>query len=445
MPISPTPLRRLGALLAMSAAAWLALPAQAQHNRIDQIRTDAPQAAAYGQLGVGVRTQTFRNPGQWNIVKSKPGQDKVIDERVLTTEVWYPATVDPAAKGFGEYRVLFRDGRTEISLHGRAQRDAAALPGKGPYPLVLVSHGYPGNRFLLSPIAENLASKGYVVVSIDHTDSTYSDQGDFISTLRNRPLDLGFVIDSVLAWQQQPGSPLQGMIDPQRIGLIGYSMGGYGVMVKLGAGLADRVSGMPNPHQDSLAPLMARNPESARLRDPRIKAAVAIAPWGFNMGFWDAQGLQGVQTPLLFMAGSVDDVSGYAPGVRNLFEGTTRSERYLLTFENANHNAAAPMPAPREASTPVSWLPSVPAAHYIDPVWDNVRMNNIAQHFVTAFFGKYLEQDQAKAALLDLLPEARQGKWSANPDGSFKSDHTYWRGFPNRTAAGLRFEHLPAR
>jgi len=74
-----------------------------------------------------------------------------------------------------------------------------------------------------------------------------------------------------------------------------------------------------------------------------------------------------------------------------------------------------------------------------------VRMNNIAQHFVTAFFGKYLEQDQAKAALLDLLPEARQGKWSANPDGSFKSDHTYWRGFPNRTAAGLRFEHLPAR
>ena len=28
-----------------------------------------------------------------------------------------------------------------------------------------------------------------------------------------------------------------------------------------------------------------------------------------------------------------------------------------------------------------------------------------------------------------------------NPDGSFKPEHTYWRGFPNRTAAGLRLEH----
>jgi hypothetical protein len=25
-------------------------------------------------------------------------------------------------------------------------------------------------------------------------------------------------------------------------------------------------------------------------------------------------------------------------------------------------------------------------------------------------------------------------------DGKFKADHTYWNGFPNRTAAGLRLE-----
>jgi len=35
---------------------------------------------------------------------------------------------------------------------------------------VIISHGYPGNRFLLSHLAENLASKGFVVAAPDHPD-----------------------------------------------------------------------------------------------------------------------------------------------------------------------------------------------------------------------------------------------------------------------------------
>ncbi|NND89400.1 MAG: hypothetical protein HKN42_00950, partial [Granulosicoccus sp.] len=41
---------------------------------------------------------------------------------------------------------------------------------------------------LLSHLAENIASQGYVVASIDHTDSTYRTQTSFGSTLRNRSL-----------------------------------------------------------------------------------------------------------------------------------------------------------------------------------------------------------------------------------------------------------------
>ena len=118
----------------------------------------------------------------------------------MTTEVWYPGLADPAASSAGEYQVFFRDGKTQITLRGRALRDGSPLGAKGPYPLVVVSHGYPGNRFLLSPIA-----------------------------------------------------------------------------------------------------------------------------------------------------GSVDDVSGYAPGVRSLYEASIHSDRYLLTFESNNHNAGAPMPPPQEA------------------------------------------------------------------------------------------------
>jgi predicted dienelactone hydrolase len=73
-------------------------------------------------------------------------------------------------------KALLRDGTTEVTLEGRAVRDAGRRVGTDPFPLLLLSHGYPGNRFLMSHLAENLASKGYVVASIDHTESTYENQ-----------------------------------------------------------------------------------------------------------------------------------------------------------------------------------------------------------------------------------------------------------------------------
>lgn len=418
----------------------------AQTNRIDVIRSDAPALAAYGPHGIGVTTAQLKNPQQWDMVNAKPGQPMPLYDRPLTVEIWYPGLADATVAHPGEYKVFFRDGKTLISLYGKALRDAKPQRAPYPYPLVVVSHGYPGNRFLLSPIAENLASKGHVVVSIDHTDSTYSDQAAFASTLRNRSLDLSFVIDEMVKINRDAQSHLKGMIDENRIALIGYSMGGYGVINKLGGGFSDKAAQFPGLPPDSLKPLQSSNPDFAKRRDPRILAAVAFGPWGWNQGFWDAQGLQNIRTPMLYIAGGVDDVSGYSPGIRNLYEGSPHADRYLLTFENANHNAGAPMPAPQEAWKPVPWLNNlIPAAHYIDPVWDNVRMNNVSQHFITAFLGKYLDKDATKAAHLNLLEYAKDGKWAANPDGSFKPEHTYWKGFPNRTAAGLRLEHLKAQ
>ena len=87
-----------------------------------------------------------------------------------------------------EYHDITRDPSITDTLHGKAVRDAAPSSG-GPFPLVIVSHGYPGNRYLMSPLAENLASKGFVTVSIDHKDSTYDDLKSFASTLYNRPFD----------------------------------------------------------------------------------------------------------------------------------------------------------------------------------------------------------------------------------------------------------------
>jgi predicted dienelactone hydrolase len=231
------------------------------------------------------------------------------------------------------------------------------------------------------------------------------------------------------------------MIDADRTALIGYSMGGYGVVNTIGGGFTQAIVKSPlAPPAMALARRQDGNPEFLASMDPRIKAAIAIAPWGWNMGFWDAKGLAGIKTPIFYMAGSADATAGYSPGVRNIYELSVNAERYLLTFENASHNAAAPIPAPRE-SYPVPGSTVYNAGHYLDPVWDTVRMNNIAQHFATAFLAKYLKGDPAADSYLNLFESGKDALWSVDAKGQPKADHTYWKGFGKNSAVGLRLEH----
>ncbi len=102
------------------------------------------------------------------------------------------------------------------------------------------------------------------------------------------------------------------------------------------------------------------------------------------------------------------------------------------------------MPAPEESWAVSETLGWAPFEHYADPVWDTVRMNNIAQHFVTAFLDLHLEGDAEKARYLDLVEVAEDGIWSVAEDGAEKPDHTYWAGFPDRSAKMLRLEHRTA-
>jgi predicted dienelactone hydrolase len=424
--------------------------AQAQ-NRIDTVRADAPALAAYGPHAIGVRTLRLVNPAQLDLLQIDPRAPLPAplprSDRALTVEVWYPAQA--GAVGDTNLRALVRDGKTEVALRGRAVRDAAPAAG-APSPLVIVSHGFPGNRFLLSPLAENLASKGYVVAAIDHTDSTYDALGprSFASTLVNRPLDQMFVLNAMARLSRDAGSFLQGRVDADRAAIVGYSMGGYGALISAGSGVSRKAVEANEPPfavpHGLLGIHLAGSTTHQQLPDPRVKTIIAFAPWGTVRGVFDAQTLQGMRTPTLFIAGSVDDVSDYEKGVRATWQLATRADRGLLTFEHANHNAGAPMPPPLEAQTVDPKTGATMANHYIDAVWDNVRMNNVSQHFMTAWLGKYLRADATMDAYLDLVPVSEQGVWSMDAQGQPKPDHTVWKGFPNRTAKGLRFERLPA-
>ncbi|MFZ6772593.1 alpha/beta hydrolase family protein [Undibacterium sp. SXout7W] len=429
-------------------ASTLYLVAQTSYaidNRIDQIRSDAPELATYGQYQVGITTRHLLHRQQADIIHAKSGEITPLYDRPLTLEIWYPAILKTNQVPEGQYQTLLRDGKTEVTLKGRALRDASPDRRDASYPLVIVSHGYPGNRFLLSHLTENLASKGYVVVAIDHTDSTFHDLNAFSSTLLNRSLDQLFVLNEMARISQQHHDDiLSHLINTDQTALIGYSMGGYGVINTIGGGLTDDIVNSAIVPNAALNIRQSGRPEYQASIDPRIKAAVAFAPWGWNKGLWNAQGLATIKTPVFFIAGSADDVSGYSPGVRNIFESTANADRYLLTFEHANHNAGAPIPAPVEAWQALPDLKRIPAETYIDAVWDNTRMNNISQHFVTAFLGKYLKKNTDMSSYLALTEYAQNGKWSTDSEGNTTAEHTYWKGFPQRTAVGLRLEFLPA-
>ncbi|MEM8750422.1 MAG: dienelactone hydrolase [Pseudomonadota bacterium] len=430
----------LGALAMVSGAALA-------ENRIDTQRPDAPELAAYGASAIGVRQLEVVNPNQVDILKIDPKQPKPAElpryDRPLTLEVWYPAA--QGATGDQALKAYLRDGKTEVELIGKAVRDAEPAADAENLPLVIISHGYPGNRFLLSHLAENLASKGYVVASIDHTDSTYRTRAAFGSTLVNRSLDQIFVLNEMDRMSKDAGSFLNGKVDAGNTGLIGYSMGGYGAVITAGGGVTqtsvDYAWGGPH---GTLAVHKSGSDTHNNLPDPRIKTAVAFAPWGMNFAFWDAETLKGVKIPMMFVAGSVDDVSGYENGIRAIWKSATSVDRTLLTYENANHNAGAPMPAPVESNKVDADLGFNLSEHYNDAVWNSARMNNISQHFVTAWLGKHLKGNEKMGPYLDLVPNSNDSVWAKNEDGSNKPEHNHWLGFPNRTAKGLRLETLKA-
>lgn len=362
-------------------------------NRINRTRPDAPDLAGPGPHPVGVRTLSFVNLGQPDVL----GEKGALEDRTLTVEFWFPAAA--AGAGGASYPTLLRDGHRTLTLHGAATRDAEAAEGS--FPLVILSHGFPGNRVLMSHFGEFLASHGYRVASIDHLHSTYGDAAflagtAFPATLVHRPLDVAFVADKL-------GGDFA---------VIGYSMGGYGALTLAGAGISETAlaSDMAPAHG-----LWERH--RAPVPPARLKAILPIGPWGRHRDVWDARGLGAIKVPCLIMAGGIDTVSGYEDGMRRIF-AEAGGPTWLLTFDNAGHNAAAPVPAPAEAWEPSAHLDWPPFQHYADTVWDSVAMNNIAQHFARAFLDWALKGEAQKAEYL------RPG----------------WKGFAEGAAPGLRLE-----
>jgi len=397
-------------------------------------RADAPELAYRGSFDVGVRTVKAVNPNQIDILNYSPENPDPRYDRPLTLEVWYPAKDRGKKKEVTTYQDVLGSGPGNpvrplipFEFAGRALRNAKPNSKEGPYPLVIVSHGYPGSRVLLTYLTENLASKGYVVVAIDHTESTHADAVGFESTLLNRTLDINFVIDHMAQMSASKGKQfLAGTVNAEATAVIGYSMGGYGALIAAGAGVNKNnwIYGyVPGNYMEMF---IAGNPAYTALLDPRIKAIVPFAPWGGQWGTWDSAGLEGLKVPSLFIVGDMDGTADYG-GVAFLFEKAVSSDRYMLVYQNGIHEVAVNPPPPIAENHFREYM------HYQEPAWDNRRCNNINQHFITAFIGIHLKGMEEYQPYLDLIPFSNDAS---------TGDKDYWKGFKDWTAVGLELHHI---
>jgi alpha-beta hydrolase superfamily lysophospholipase len=373
----------------------------------------------------GVRTIPLTQPGQADMLAGKKEGQFLRYDRPLQVEVWYPAR-----PGAADRRAVYTDhmGRADLnnltafSIEGRAYRNAEPDTDKGPCPVIVISHGYPGSRILLVNLAENLSSKGYVVLSIGHTDNTYEDfpaQGAIESAVIHRSLDQRFVIAQLKALNEE--GFLRGLLQPENVGLIGFSMGGYGALRTVGARISEKVL------KDAFAPIAEELEEAKDWHgDKSVKAAVLFAPAAF---WFDPALSRDIDLPTLWFCGTADKTVGY-DNVRQFCLGADHSDRVFISYERCGHNVAN-NPAPLLAQS-ASWEIY---KRWADPVWDTWKLNNLNCHFTTAFLDGILKGEAEKAAYLNVpTPFGRDADSKAG---------TAWPGFAAGGAAGVILERFP--
>ena len=400
-----------------------------------QFGVDAPELAPLGTFAVGYKTLRLIQPGQVNPLAPLAAGGFAKQDRVLQVDLWYPAKVAGNATRVTYTATLPSEPPAAPASFTIAGIAVAAAPSVGQnHPLVIVSHGYSNATVAMSWLTENLASKGYVVAAIRHEDPPITDRTQFSQVLLRRPLDIAFVaraLKTTLASEH--------LIDPSTIALVGYSMGGYGVLTAGGAPLDPSGGAAKIIPGGVLLPYARGGASIDAATVPGVRAIVAISPAGGAMGSWGTEGLRSLHAPLLLISGDQDHTVNYRSGARAFFDAATGTHRYLLTLQGCGH-AIGLNPVPEEMRGKLwdqDW--------FEDPVWRKSRINSIAAHFITAFLDRYLKGDESRAAFLDVpVTDSNDGEWPTAATAAYDAYSpgtggiTVWKGFQRNHASGMQ-------
>jgi predicted dienelactone hydrolase len=211
-----------------------------------------------------------------------------------------------------------------------------AISGRG-LPLVMISHGTGGGLGSHYDTALALASAGFVVAAVTHTADNSSDQSGEARII-DRPRQISRALDYILTtW------PGRDSLDPARIGIFGFSAGGFTALADVG-GRPDfsRVAPHCRDHSDEYVCRVVERHKGegfaadpvAPLGDGRFKAAVIAAP---ALGFtFTAAGLKDVTVPIQLWRAADDRILPNPSSSEAVHEGLSRPHDYVV-IPNAGH------------------------------------------------------------------------------------------------------------
>ncbi|GAA3622555.1 alpha/beta hydrolase [Nonomuraea rosea] len=305
-------------------------------------------------------------PDPWNLD---------VKARELKVTLWYPA----GQRG-GERAPYMTPKESELAIRRlgvagvpddtlsktrtNAVKDAESAGEK--LPLVVLSPGFTNPMSTLTSLAEDLASRGYVVAGIDHTYESFattladgrvaeclacdsdSDTGFGTGVVAGRAADVSFVLDRL---------PKKWPIDRSRIAMVGQSIGGASAM-------------------------------AAMVKDPRVRAGIdmdgttyARIPKG------------GFSRPFMFLGSAQHTPGGGAPTWDRDWKLLTGWKRWLV-LTGAEHQSFT------DASLLAGALGIKPATGVLPAA----RASELTRTYVAAFLDQHLKAK--RQAILD-KPSAR--------------------------------------
>jgi len=235
--------------------------------------------------------------------------------------VWYPA-----AEGAVEQRIDLGPPGRPLFLVGAVAQDAAFADDRR-RPVILFSHGFGGAARMMGWFGTALARDGYVVVAVDHPGNNGIDKMTAAGAILtwDRVQDLRAALGAAAA-----DGAIGPHLDLGRIGVSGFSAGGFTALVSVGAKVDMRrfqafcrqspTDGVCAPQKEFAlsqedaeralaAPDLAA--EAAHAGDdhtiPSVRAAFAIAP--AIVQALPPDGLARIEAPVAIILGDADPVA----------------------------------------------------------------------------------------------------------------------------------------
>ncbi len=313
--------------------------------------------------------------------------------RELMIQIWYPASPASGAKTGGWMNRLDVAGpaiATYLKLPSfildhanlivtNSYPDAPVAPAESRYPIVIYSHGWSGFRTINTNQTEALASRGFIVVSIDHTYgalvTVFPDGRVALNNPQALPsetsvgadeykrasemvegvyaADIRFVMDTLERLNAgEIDARFAGRLDLERLGVFGHSTGGGATVLACQA-------------------------------DARCKAGLGMDAWVVPVP--EAAITAGLTQPFFFMESEVWASAKNKAKMETLYGAHLESEAYRMTILGTKHYDFTLLPL---------LTPLAPALKLKGPL-NGPRGMQIITDYLVAFFEHYLQGKDA--------------------------------------------------